>query len=248
MHKSSNYCLNCNHKLTGNFCVYCGQAAGTERINGRHLAEELQHGLLHIDKGLLYTLKELFIRPGKTIHNYLDGKRVRYTRPFLFLLICGALYSLLFHFFGYFPMEKMNSHNSVIFDYIPLYHWYSSNYSLTVLLLLPFYALVTFVVFRRERYNYIEHLVVFSYLSGSRISFLILCYPLIYATASHNIYLIVNLIGELLLIRGLTLFFYTRSWVRIIANVLLSLILAIIGMLVLIFVFYEVLKYYQIRL
>lgn len=248
MRKPPKYCLNCNHKLTGTYCVHCGQEANTLRINSRHLAEELQHGLLHIDKGLLYTIKELFLRPGKTIHNYLDGKRVRYARPFLFLLICGAVYSLLFHFFGYFPMEEMNSHDTPLFDYIPLYKWYSTDYSLTVLLLIPFYALATYVMFHKQGYNYIEHLVVFSYLSGARISFLMICYPLIYTTASHSIYLVVNLVGELLLIRGLAQFFHTRSWTRAVANVLLSLMLAIIGMLMLIFIFYEFLKYYQIRL
>lgn len=65
-------CKNCNHNFKGNFCNNCGQTANTHEINFTSILHEIQHGIFHIDKGILYTSKELFRRPGHTIREYLD--------------------------------------------------------------------------------------------------------------------------------------------------------------------------------
>lgn len=96
MHKNVRHCLNCNNVLNDNFCSKCGQSARTSRVNAKHLVEELQYGLLHINKGLLYTTKELLLRPGLTIKNYLAGKRVKYTKPLLSGELFIASYFIFF--------------------------------------------------------------------------------------------------------------------------------------------------------
>jgi len=77
-------CKNCNNLYDGNYCNHCGQSANTHEINFKSILHEVQHSLLHIDKGILYTTKELLLRPGKTISDYLNGKRVKHFKPFAF--------------------------------------------------------------------------------------------------------------------------------------------------------------------
>src|SRR5208283_4811746 len=101
-------CLNCHHTLTGKYCSYCGQSAATHKINVHFLWHDIQHGLLHIDKGILYTTKELFTRPGHSIREFIEGKRVRHFKPISLVLVLAGIYGLLYHFF------KINMFSHVI--------------------------------------------------------------------------------------------------------------------------------------
>lgn len=62
-------CKNCNHNFKGKFCNHCGQSADTHDINLHFLWHDIQHGLLHFDKGVLFTLKELFTSTGMPLKN-----------------------------------------------------------------------------------------------------------------------------------------------------------------------------------
>ncbi|MDR2955484.1 MAG: DUF3667 domain-containing protein [Prevotella sp.] len=248
MDTNNKHCLNCNNEINGNYCSHCGQSADTFRVGTNNIVEELQYGLLHINKGLLYTIKELILRPGITVRNYISGKRVKYTKPFLFLIIAGVIYSLVFHFFHYFPMEEMNSHTTPVFDYIPLYKWYSEHYSLVLLCLIPFYTLFTYWLFRGKGYNYVEHLVLFSYLTGGKIFLLLLSFPVIYLTRSVHVYQAVQIVSEIYLIWGLARFFQSASWLKAVPKVILSLILALIVMIILIYCVFLVLSSFDVRL
>lgn len=241
-------CLNCGNIVDDNYCSKCGQSIHTSRIKTSHILEELQYGLFHINRGLLYTLKELFVHPGETVKNYISGRRAKYTKPFIFLLFAGVIYSLIFHFFHYLPMEEMNKHDGAIFEYIPIYDWYSANYSLTVLLLIPFYSLSTYWLFYNRGCNYAEHLVLFSYLNGAKIFFLLLMYPVIYLTKSSSIYHISLIISEIYLVWGLAQFFKSTSWIKVILKVILSLFVAVIEMLLLVFLVFLILQYYDFKL
>lgn len=248
MNLANKHCLNCNHELTGKYCSNCGQSADTSRINPKYLVEELQYGFLHINKGLLYTIIELFVRPGFSIKNYLEGKRIKYTKPIIFLILCGAVYSLIFHFFDYFPLKEFNSSDNNVLEYIPLYELYFSHYSVMLTLLIPFYALSTRLIFHKRDYNYIEHFVVFSYINGQKIAIILLLYPFIYATQSFEIYRAVHIFAEMYIIWGLAQFFRKNSWLGAIGKVLLSLALAFLMMVVIMTLAFELLKYFDIRL
>lgn len=248
MKTKSKHCLYCNNIVKDNYCSKCGQPTNTSRINIMHIIAEVQFGILHINKGILYTIKELIIHPGSTVKNYIWGKRVKYTKPLLYLILAGVLYSLIFHYFEYFPMENMNRHESVIFEYIPIYKWYSEHYSITLLFLVPFYALTSFWLFRKKEYNYTEHLVLFSFLTGTKIFILLLFFPLVYLTKSPDIYKISEIVAEAYLICGLVVFFKSTSYIKTTLKVILSLVLALMIMLVLIFILFKILQYYDIKL
>lgn len=87
-------CLNCSTEFRGNYCPRCGQSAKVkEKMT---LWKTI---LLFVDawgvgnRGLLHTLRDLILRPGYLICDYLRGKRFAYFPPFnlLFLLTTISL-------------------------------------------------------------------------------------------------------------------------------------------------------------
>lgn len=89
-------CKNCGHTYEGKYCPMCRQPADTDRITWHEVFHHAWHALFHADRGLWYSVKELTIRPGRTLRDYLEGKRIKHFNPFLFLLIAGGLTSVLF--------------------------------------------------------------------------------------------------------------------------------------------------------
>jgi Protein of unknown function (DUF3667) len=55
--------------------------------------------LFHLDDGFFYTIKQLAIKPGQTIRDYLEGKRKYYFNPFVMLLLLAGLCSALYVYF-----------------------------------------------------------------------------------------------------------------------------------------------------
>ena len=230
MHKEKNHlnntCLNCSQTFKGKYCNNCGQPAETHAINIHFLWHDIQHGLFHFDKGVLYTTKVLFIQPGNSIREFIDGKRVQHFKPFSFIIIMSALYGLLYHFShikampdlsfsgtfnGYLDIEKSNE-------------WVISHIAWIKLYTLPLMALGSYIAFRKYGYNFIEHLVINAFLSGQLITIRILLFPLMYVfyyspTLNIDIVLIAeNIICFIYVI--LTLFQFFKSVPRLKAIVL----------------------------
>ncbi|MFR0678758.1 DUF3667 domain-containing protein [Dysgonomonas mossii] len=106
MSKETKCCLNCNNEVYDKFCSKCGQSIQTSRVNSKEVFSELGYGLFHLNSGLFYTAKELLLRPAVTVRNYLSGKRVGYVKPFILLILCGVIYSFVFHFFHFFQWMR----------------------------------------------------------------------------------------------------------------------------------------------
>ena len=91
-------CQNCGGEGDQKYCPNCGQALQIERININSLLHEVAHTFWHLEKGFLYTLKELAINPGTTQRKYLSGIRIRYQKPFPLFAISVTFCALaLFH-------------------------------------------------------------------------------------------------------------------------------------------------------
>jgi hypothetical protein len=58
--------------------------------------------------------------------------------------------------------------------------WIDTHYAWVSLLTLPFYALATFTAFRKQGYNFMEHLVLNAFLAGQRLFLHIAVFPIIY--------------------------------------------------------------------
>jgi len=181
-------CKNCNQSTNGKYCHNCGQSTRTDRINSHYIAHELQHSLLHVDRGIFYTIKELLLRPGNTIRDYLAGKRISHFKPFAFVIILGTIYGFICHFLEVYPENSIyttDAANEEVSNFTKLaYDWVYSHYSLVMLAFIPFYALGSYMVFRKSGYNYIEFVVVCSYIVGVQILILIATYFIYYFTLS----------------------------------------------------------------
>jgi Protein of unknown function (DUF3667) len=157
-------CKNCDHHFKGNFCPHCGQSANVEAIGVKYFLHDIPHSILHIDKGFGYTFKELLLRPGSTLRNYLDGKRVKHFRPFAYVLIMATIYILgskgltgLTEWLAKKNGFTVNFNEGGFFEkYISLFFF----------IMIPIASLVTWLVLRKDKYNYWEHFLVNTYLTA----------------------------------------------------------------------------------
>lgn len=183
--QENNNCKNCQSVVAGNFCSTCGQSTNTHRLNSHFVVHDIQHGLLHFDKGVLYTIKELFTRPGHSIREYIEGKRVKHFKPISLVVLLATLYGLLTLYFktsvvGGFEMGN-DPKSTEIFQKID--EWASHHYVAYLLMTLPFVTLGSYLAFRKQRYNFIEHFVFAAFLLGQTLVLQLLFFPLTYFLA-----------------------------------------------------------------
>jgi hypothetical protein len=180
-------CKNCHNHFKGNYCSTCGQAAETHELNFHFLWHDIQHGLLHLDKGIWFTTRQLFTRPGNTIREYIEGKRVKHFKPISLVIVLAGIYGVLFH---YLKVDMLGATIHVNGDdakstairsiLVELNDWVAGHYAVVALVQLPLYALGTFLAFKRQGYNYVEHLVLNAFLTGQRLILHILLFPVLY--------------------------------------------------------------------
>ncbi len=178
-------CRNCKFEYEGNFCSHCGQPASTHELNFHYLWHDIQHGVLHFDKGLPFTLRQLFSRPGHAIRDFIEGKRTRYFKPISLVLILAGIYGFLSHYFHIDVLEgiiviggsgpELEHANELLKE---ANEWIAGHYAVVALLQIPVYALSTRIAFKG--YNYVEHLVLNSYLGAQRLVLRIVFFPVYY--------------------------------------------------------------------
>lgn len=147
-------CHNCGAEGDQKYCPGCGQALQIERISINSLLHEVAHTFWHLEKGFLYTLKELAINPGTTQRKYLSGIRLRYQKPFPLFAISVTICALALFF-----ISRNTSNQSDQFFY--KHYWFMVQAAM-----LPFFALITYILFKSPDLYYAEALVMNVYLLG----------------------------------------------------------------------------------
>jgi hypothetical protein len=149
-------CLQCGTTGSGHYCSHCGQSLHTSRLTSLSIVHEIFHFFTHLDKGFPHTLKNLALRPGKMQKSYIEGHRSHYQRPFSMVFVCGTLAA-----FGLYlihnPAGHLSPYEVAREEFIRHY------YVLVQCVLLPLYALSTWLLFRNNKINYAESLVLFAY-------------------------------------------------------------------------------------
>ena len=162
MSKNSN-CLNCNAKLYDKFCSKCGQKSDTHRITLKHfLFHDILHGVWHVDKGILFTVKEAITRPGQAALDYISGKRIKYYNVFYLILILIGLnlflsnhYDQMAHtYFGTVLEPTTNAKGKAIDDFI------HNNSKLIIFSFVTLFAINSFILFGRKKLNFSEHFII----------------------------------------------------------------------------------------
>ena len=182
-------CKNCGKKFEGKYCSYCGQNSNVRKVDYKYLINEIPNSIFQINRGFLFTLKELFIRPGHSIREFLEGKRKSHFKPLAFIILTSTLYVLSHYFIdnqtfiddaitGY--KSGANAENN------DLLNWIAKNQTYFILILIPFFSLASYLAFLRSKYNYFEHLVLNIYITGQQM-FIYFLFSFIY---NRNSYLV----------------------------------------------------------
>jgi hypothetical protein len=172
-------CKNCNQIATENFCANCGQSTKIDKINFPNFLKEFSDGVFQINKGFFYSMKMLFLSPGKSIQGYLDGKRKNHFKPIAYVFTLSTIYFLLAKFLGSetFFNDAMtgyaNGANGVNGSeeegtHLVIINWFAEHYAYTTLMLLPLFSLATSVAFLGSKTNYLEHFVLNAYIAGQQ--------------------------------------------------------------------------------
>ena len=88
-------CKNCGKIVEGNFCSYCGQNSKVGKINFPNFLNQVSESVFLINKGFFYTLINLFVRPGESIRDFLNGKRKDHFKPIAYALVLSTIYFLI---------------------------------------------------------------------------------------------------------------------------------------------------------
>lgn len=205
-------CKNCGNQYQGNFCNNCGQSHNIHKINMAFVWHDIQHGLFHFDNGIIYTLWQLFKKPGITIREFIKGKRMRYFPPVSMVVVMATLYGLFYHLFHINTFKYSTNETT---DFNELNEWLGSHYSIFTLLTIPFYAFFSYLFFKKQGYNFSEHIVLNSFLASQRLCISLLSLPFLYYATSANqvsaIAFFIFLIDMLLAYRGFYQFFVNIS-------------------------------------
>ncbi|NYJ27577.1 DUF3667 domain-containing protein [Allomuricauda sp. ARW1Y1] len=174
-------CKNCDNNLRTDFgyCPTCGAKVVRSRLTLKNVWEDISFQVFNLDNTLLKTIRHLFTQPDEVINSYVNGTRKRYMNPISFYAIGVTLSGIMFYVLQNIYEVKLtetsfSNGNAPNMDYVFDYQGILSY------LIMPFYALLTWILFLDKRVlNYTEHLVANAYIYGqvTFVQFLI-CIPL----------------------------------------------------------------------
>ncbi|MDR6969338.1 hypothetical protein J2X31_003368 [Flavobacterium arsenatis] len=149
-------CLNCNEAVEKKYCSNCGQKTDTHPITFKHfIMHDVLHGVWHLEKGILFTLKEVFKRPGQAALDYIKGKRIRYYNVFYLALLIIAIDVVLLHY-----KQKINE-NFIDPNRAEDVGDFLANFSKIALFsIVPLLAMNAMLFFKRLRLNFAQHLII----------------------------------------------------------------------------------------
>ncbi|KUF38189.1 DUF3667 domain-containing protein [Myroides marinus] len=232
----SDNCANCSQLVTENYCANCGQKRYS-RIDKQYLLEELYEVLIYANKGFMYSVLKVAMNPGKTAREFLDGNRLKHYKPILLAFVLSGISAIIS--FQFIELEKamrliysqQEVNNKLANELVAFSVSYNS---FLMLLLIPFFALLTKICFNRWGQNYYEHIVMNAYiLSFITIFNIVVFSPIAYyykdsPTTVINIFMISLATTPIILIWFFKQFYKEHSLKSIILRLLLFIALGIV--------------------
>ncbi len=168
-------CLNCSTEFEGKFCPNCAQRASTQRFTPKHLfTRDFLADTFNFDRGFLHTCLSMFYRPGYAISEYLAGHRKEYFNFIGFLLILLGVEAIIWEFAVNSPAEylvevlneqlaKSNTFGAIALS-VKEVETVLRNQKILFIPAIPLAAIIPYFVFRRLKYNFLEHCIIISFL------------------------------------------------------------------------------------
>jgi hypothetical protein len=214
-------CKNCGLPVEGDFCSNCGQKVIRKRLTVQNLLQETFNVITNIEKGFWYTTHMLFKNPGELVRNFLSGATVRIFNPFRFLIIWMSVMVFLnlslnileksIASFNEWNAGNGNEQINLTEDMLKQANKVMEYMPLITLIYIPFIALFSWLLFKKENYNFAEHVVANTYFYTAA-SIINLLWFILYLLAP------ITIIGSQFL-NGLVLLIYFtlafKSWFQI---------------------------------
>ena len=217
-------CQTCSTELKDNFCSVCGRQKSLKRIDKMYVLSEIS-SVLNFDRGFLYTIKELILRPGKTVRDFILTDRNRLVKPIVFIILCSLIYTVCQQvlnfedgYVAYSAGEKTTTQR--------LFQWISGNYGYANILMALMIATFIKLFFRKQAYNYFEILILLCFVMGVGM-LLFAVFGLIQTLINMPIIDKGFLLGIIYIIWGIGNFFKGKRWL----NYLKSFLAYFLGML-----------------
>ena len=179
-------CPSCFEQGIGNYCMHCSEDMSPKRISLPIVFKSIPDIFFDVEHGLFYSIKMLLLKPGETVRRYLGGDRQRHYKPLKFVLFLGGLYAFLFVNFNihgvstgmYESIARNNGSSVESGKHIDLFaeQWNS----VLMLIQFPIIALFTWLLFRKRKYYYGEHLLANAFFIGEVSLYNIILFPIIY--------------------------------------------------------------------
>ena len=170
-------CANCGAGLSGPFCSNCGQKRAHGRPTLHDFFHDAIHEFLHVDGKIFRTVRLLVFSPGTLTSEFNAGRRSRYISPIRLYLIFSVVFFALLAVAGkkgdamkvsYKPneltrataLEKRMLEGVARAESNPagLSHAIESSLAKAMFVLMPLFAALMLLFFRRQERYYIPHL------------------------------------------------------------------------------------------
>ena len=159
-------CKNCNIEINSKFCPDCGQPTNLKRIDGKYIIHEIEH-VLHFERGILYTIRELVTNPGHNIRNYLSENRSRLVKPIIFIILTSLIYSITINIFHIEEQYvKFDGEGAKLATPNKIFLWIQGHYGYANIIMGVFIAFWTKLFFKKYKYNFFEILIVLCFVMG----------------------------------------------------------------------------------
>lgn len=226
-------CKNCYAECSDNYCSNCGQRSSVKRLDLPYMRDQIVVGLFQLERGIVYTIVQLLTRPGHSIREYIEGKRVKHFKPFAFLFVAATIYVIA---------NKILGHETAINDFLQgfygncescegdeaidkagntLTQWINNYQVYVILISILLFSIASYFAFSRFEYNLIEHLVLNFYIAGFQL-LMYTIFSLFPMDEDSMIVLIPFVVG--MIFNGYTYFqfFRDKSWGRVAGSLLLA--------------------------
>jgi len=134
-----------------------------ERIDGKYIWSEIS-SVLNFDKGIFYTIKELFIRPGKTVREFLIYDRKRIVKPLIFVIFSSLFFIISQQIFGFQTGGIPDNIDSK--GVLEAFEWVGRNFGIVNILLGFFIGLWIRLFFPKSKFNIYEILILVFFTIG----------------------------------------------------------------------------------
>jgi len=155
-------CLNCNSQTTGSYCYNCEQKTSTSRFSFKHIFKtDIANKFYSLFKNdLFFTLKELATRPGFSIREYIEGKRVNHMNYMSLYLLLSAAGIFLDRYAKVTEAVLNTTDDESAKAMSNYYNFVRDNPKTFIFITIPVVSIFTYLFFKKSKFNFSEHLIM----------------------------------------------------------------------------------------